>query len=138
MRTGTIQIGGREYILCFSAWVVRECAERYGTIGQIDRALTEGTETEMMDECVWLLERMMQAGSKYAEKIGIEHPKPLSGEDIYDLCGLDDLFGMKESLFRTIENGNGRKIEVEEAADGKNTAAAQPDGIRLSGISGMA
>ena len=40
MRTATIDICGREYLLCFSARVVRAVTERYGGMEHIDEALT--------------------------------------------------------------------------------------------------
>ena len=36
MRTAKISIDGREYLLCFSARVMRACTERYGGVESID------------------------------------------------------------------------------------------------------
>lgn len=127
MRTGMIEIGKKEYILCFSAKVVRECAERYGSFDQIGKALLDGTEVEIMDESVWLLEQMMAAGNRYAEREGIQNPKPLTYDEIYDLCGLDDMMSLRTKVFDAIENGSKRRIEVEET--GKNGGAAQSDAM---------
>ncbi len=124
MRTGKIEINGKAYLLCFSSRVVRECSARYGGIEKIGEALTKGTEAEIMDECFWLLALMMDAGARYAKIEGLENPKPLSFDELYDVCGLDDLMGMKERIFETVANGNERKIEV-EPEKGKNGETTQ-------------
>lgn len=135
MRTGKIEVHGKEYILCFSARVVRACSERYGGIERIGNVLTEGTQAEQMDESFWLLEKMMEAGARYAKLEGLENPTPLSFDDLYDLCGMDDLAEMKTSIFETVSNGNGRSVEV-EPEKGKNAEATLQESL-LSGTSGM-
>ena len=134
MRTGTIEVNQKRYLLCFSARVIRACTERYGTLEAIDKALKADKEAQVMDECFWLLSQMMQAGSRYASLQGIDNPKPLQVDDLYDLCGVDDLMHLKASIFETIENGTQRNIEVETEPE-KNGEATQPD-LSLSGISG--
>ncbi len=135
MKTGKIEIGGKEYLLCFSTRVMRACSERYGGIGNIDKALLEGTEARMMDESFWLLAAMMDAGARYARLEGIETPPPLSYDDLYDLCGVDDLLGMKTKIFETVANGNEREIETEQEK-GKNGETTQTDSVQ-GGTSGM-
>lgn len=119
MRTAKIEINGKEHLLCFSARVMRACSERYGSVENIGKALMEGTEAQTMDESVWLLSAMMDAGARYAKMEGIETPPPLSYDDLYDLCGIDDLLEMKTKIFETVANGSERKIET-EAEEGKN------------------
>ncbi len=119
MRTGKIEINGKEYLLCFSTRVMRDCSERYGGIENMNKALLEGTGAQMMDESIWLLAVMMDAGARYAKLNSIETPPPLSYDDLYDLCGVDDLLGMKTKIFETVANGNEREIEV-EPEKGKN------------------
>lgn len=113
MRTGKIEINGKEYLLCFSTRVVRACSERYGGVENIDKALMQGTEVNMMDESFWLLATMMDAGARYAKLNGIETPPPLSYDDLYDLCGVDDLMGMKTKIFETVASGSEREIDTE-------------------------
>ncbi len=132
MRTGKIEINGKEYLLCFSTRVVRACSERYGGVENIDKALIQGTEANMMDESFWLLATMMDAGARYAKLNGIETPPPLSYDDLYDLCGVDDLLGMKTKIFETVANGNEREIEV-EPEKGKNVETTR----QISASGGM-
>lgn len=119
MRTAKIEISGKEYLLCFSARVMRDCSERYGGIENIDKALLHGAESKQMDESFWILAIMMDAGARYAKLNGIETPPPLSYDDLYDLCGVDDLMGMKTKIFETVANGSDREIEIEQE-DEKN------------------
>ena len=95
MRTAKIEINKKEYLLCFSARVMRDCSERYGNAENIGKALTEGTEAQKMDESFWLLSAMMDAGAKYAKVEGVSTPPPLSYDTLYDLCGMDDLLDLK-------------------------------------------
>lgn len=123
MRTGKIEINKKDYLLCFSARVIRACSQRYGSVDKIGDALTEGTEIEIMDECFWLLSTMMDAGARYAKLEGIENPTPLSFEDLYDLSDLLDLAMAKERIFETVAEGNKREVEVEP--EQKNAETAQ-------------
>lgn len=125
MRTGKIEVNGREYLLCFSARVVRACAERYGSVDKIGDALSAGTEMEVMDECFWLLAEMMDAGSRYAKLEGMENPAPLSMDALYDTCSMEDIANMKARIFETVTNGNERMVET-EPEKGKNGGTAQP------------
>ncbi len=123
MRTGKIEINKKEYLLCFSARVIRECSKRYGSVDKIADALTEGTEIEKLDESFWLLAAMMEAGARYAALEGIENPKPLSYDDLYDASDLLDLSMAKDHIFKAIAEGNKRNVEVEP--ERKNAEAAQ-------------
>lgn len=135
MRTGKIEISGKEYLLCFSARVVRDCAERYGDIKDIFSILTEAEETKQMDESFWLLAKMIDAGARYARLEGIENPAPLSQEDLYDIFGVDDLLDMKTKIMDTVTNGNEREIET-EPEKGKNGETTRQISAS-SGTSGM-
>ena len=113
MRTGKIEINKMEYLLCFSARVIRECSKRYGSVDKIGDALAKGTEAEIMDECFWLLATMMYAGARYAKLEEIENPSPLSYDDLYDLSNLLDLSTAKERIYETVSEGNSREVEIE-------------------------
>lgn len=124
MRTGKIKVNGKEYLLCFSARVVRSCAKRYGSVEKINEALSTGTEADIMDESFWMLAEMMDAGARYAKLEGLECPEPLSVDDLYDTCSMEDIISMKERIFETVSNGNERNVET-EPEKGKNARAAQ-------------
>lgn len=134
MRTGKIEVNGKEYLLCFSLRVVRDCTERYGSVENIADALSTGTEVEQLDECIWLLSKMMEGGARYAKEEGIENPVPLGYDSLYDLLDLKDIFKMKESIFLAVANGNDREVET-EPEKGKNAETTQQETL-LSGMFG--
>ena len=134
MRTGKITINKKDYLLCFSARAMRDCSERYGGVENIGKALMEGTEAQIMDESLWLLSAMMDAGARYAKVEGVEVPPPLEYDALYDLCGMDDLLEMKMSIFETISGGNERRIETEAETE-KNAQTTRPPSTS-SGTSG--
>lgn len=134
MRTARIAINGTEYLLCFSARVMRACAERYGSVEHIGKALTEGTEAQMMDESFWLLSEMMEAGARYARMEDLNAPPPLSCDDLYDVCSIEDLTEMQTRIFETVANGNERRIET-ESEEGKNAQTTRQD-LMSGGASG--
>lgn len=135
MRTGKIEINGKEYLLCFSARVVRDCVERYGNTESVFQALSEGTEIEQMDESFWMLAKMIDAGARYARLEGIENPQPLDQDALYDIFGVDDLLEMRTKIMGTVVGGSEREIETEQET-GKNGETTRQD-LVSGGTSGM-
>ena len=140
MRTATIRLSGRDYPLCFSTRVVRACTERYGGVDKISAALDASGPVSVLDESLWLLAAMLDAGARYARLNGQECPPPPTQEALYDLCGMDDLGRLRANIMETMTRGQSRTVEVEPP---KNAVATQ-DGAgtegpsALSGTSGMA
>lgn len=125
MRTGTIDINRKTYILCFSARVIRACAERYGDVNKIDDVLSDDSDdVKKLDECFWLLAQMMDAGARYAKMEGVDNPTPLSTDDLLDIFDIESMSKLNESIKSTITNGSGRAIETKEQK-GKNANATQ-------------
>lgn len=124
MRTARITIDGAEHLLCFSARVVRACTERYGDIVNIDEVLSGGSPVNAMDEAVWMIAAMMDAGARYANLNGLDNPPPLTEEELLDVCDLGDLTQLTSKITETITNG---RTPTVEAAPAKN-ARATPEG----------
>lgn len=122
MRTTEIEIAGTAYPLCFSVRVMRDCAERYGEFGKIDEALRGGTQAKTLDELLWLMSRLMDAGARYAARNGLEHPEALSREELYDLCHVGDVVMLRSKVTEAIRVGQKTNIEVEP---GKNAQTTQ-------------
>lgn len=136
MRTARITIDGAEYLLCFSARVVRACTERYGDITNIDKALTGGSDVQAkdkalprgsavqaMDEAVWMIAAMMDAGARYAKLNGLDNPPPLTEEELLDVCDLGDFTQLTSKITETITNGKTPTVEAEPAKNAKATPA---------------
>lgn len=118
-----MKINGREHILCFSARVIRDCSERYGDWSKVFEAMSEGTDTQKLDETIWLLTRLMDAGARYAAQNGIECPKPLNCDELYDSCSLADFFSLRDKITDTIRAGQETKIKAEAPKNGEATPA---------------
>lgn len=124
MRTATINIGGKDRLLCFSARVVRSCTERYGGVEHIGEQLNGHDVEKNLDEAVWLLGQMLDAGARYAKMSGLENPDAPPVDDLYDLLGMDDFAGLRGKISETISNGGTASVK---AAAPKN-AGATPEG----------
>ena len=123
MRTARITIDGAEHLLCFSARVVRACTERYGEMGGMDEALTSGSPVQAIDESVWMIATMMDAGARYAKLNGMDNPPPLTEEELLDVCDLGDLTQLTSKITETITNGKTPTVEAEPAKNAKATPA---------------
>lgn len=123
MRTASININGREHILCFSARVVRDCSERYGEWNKIFAAMSEGSEVDKLDTAVWLMSRLMDAGARYAAQNGMDCPKPLSFDEIYDSFSLADFFALRSKITETIKAGQATAVETAPPKNAEATPA---------------
>lgn len=125
MRTARISVDGADYLLCFSARVVRDCTERYGDIGSVQTVLNDDDKVKALDEAVWMISRMMDAGARYAKLNGLDNPPPLSMDDLYDVCDISDFSGLRGKIQETITNGQTARVEAEPQ---KNAGTAQGGG----------
>lgn len=122
MRTASITLNGQEHLLCFSARVVRACTERYGDVSGLGDALDNPDKLKALDEAVWILAQMMDAGDRYAKLNGLENPEPLSVDAIYDMSDLNDFFAIRQKVVATVTQGRATHVEVEPP---KNAGATQ-------------
>lgn len=145
MRTAKIEIGGREYLLCFSARVVRAVTERYGGVEYIDSALSGRPQrgdaapeavdgqnpaaesafdaVRALDEAVWLLSAMMDGGARYAKLNDLDNPPVLTADDLLDVLDLSDFSRLKSKIAETITNGERRNVEATPPKNAKTTQA---------------
>lgn len=118
MRTAKIELDGKEYLLCFSARVIRACAERYGDVSGLGDALDNEDRLKAMDEAMWILSKMIDGGARYAALNGIENPNPLSVDELYDTSDISDFSRIKLKIMEAVTNGKRKTVEV---APPKNT-----------------
>lgn len=121
MRIGSIGIDGKQHILCFSVRVVRHCTERYGSVNGLYAALSNENELEALDEALWILSEMMQAGDKYAKMHGIENAPCMTPDELEDACDLKDFLQMKAAIVLTITNGKKTNVEAESSPNAEAT-----------------
>lgn len=132
MRTAKIDICGREYLLCFSARVVRAVTERYGGIEHIDEALSgkggtdgEANAVRALDEAVWILATMMDGGARYAKHNGLDNPPPMTAEDLLDVLDIGDFARLRVKIAETITNGKEVHVEAEPSKNAETTSEDQ-------------
>lgn len=125
MRTATITINGKEHLLCFSARVIRACTERYGDVSGLGDALDDPDKGKALDEAVWILAQMMDAGARYAKLNGLDNPEPLSADQIYDTSDLGDFFAIRKRVVDTVTQGRATHVEVEPSKNGEATQGAR-------------
>ena len=122
MRTAKLTLNGVEYTLCFSARVMRSCAERYGDMNAIYDALNKDKPVEALDEAVWLLAQLIDGGARYSRLNGGDAPS-ISPDDLYDIAGIDDLTNLPRKIAETISAGQATTVEAHsknaEATPGK-------------------
>lgn len=121
MRTSKITIDGKEYILCFSVRVILAFNDRYGGLEHVDAALSGGDMGENLKEAIWMISTMMDGGARYANLNGLYNPPPLTCEDLYDLCGIDDFKGLRGKISETITEGRKVHVELEPPKNGEAT-----------------
>lgn len=135
MKTATITLDGKAYLLCFSTRVVKKCAERYGGVEKISAALGNEDAVQALDESLWILAAMLDAGGRYAALNGLENPTPPDQETLYDICDVSDFAGLKGKIMETITAGKAHNVETQLP---KNAGATQTQkrGEAPSGLSG--
>ena len=119
MRTTVITLLGEERILCCSTRFIRDCSERYGAVDGIEQALT-GAQSKVLDEAMWLLAGLMDAGDRWAKLNGKDNPDPLTADQLLDLFGMDDLKDVVKNIKTAISAGNETTVKVAS----KNAEAA--------------
>lgn len=120
MRTAKIRIDGTEYVLCFSGRTMRACTQRYGDVSKIAEALDTKDTVKALDETIWLLSALMDAGARYCRLNGVECPDPLSYDELYDRVDIPDISSLRYKVMETICAG---KEATVVARPGKNTEA---------------
>lgn len=140
MKTVSIPIAGQEHLLCFSTRVVKACYERRGGVDGVVAVMTNKEDLMgILDEVVWMLATMMDAGYRYASASHLKTAQPLTADTLMDLVSLQDIKEIQQVIFETMRRGKEHYVEAdapkneETTQEMTETTAAQP----LGGISGM-
>ena len=120
MRTAKVSIDGREHLLCFSVRVLRAVVDRYGSVEGLYAATSTEDQAKNLDEALWQLAAMMDAGARYAVLEGLPNGEPLTQEQLYDACDISDFFYFLMAVQRTITSGVSPSLQVD---DSKNREA---------------
>lgn len=124
MRTTSVTLGGKEYLLCFSVRVSRACSERYGSVANIADALSAQDEAKVLDETVWLFSMMADAGYRYAKNNSFDPlPPTLSTEDILDNFDMPDFSLLVAQVKAAIAAGSATTVEAQAEGNAEATRA---------------
>lgn len=130
MKCRTVELCGRQYPLRFSLRVVRDCTERYGSIENIfDAMIQEGQNGgQIVDEILWLLGAMLDAGYRYARLNEESTPEPPDADTLLDVLDIQDA---QRTLMDAMVGDSARSVEAESKKNGETaaeTASSPPPG----------
>ena len=123
MRVAEIEIDGKKYKTCFSARVMRACTERYGGVDGVENAISSNNVVGALDEAIWMLSVLMDAGARYCAMNGIDHNPALTMDELYDVVSTDDLAQLQAAVSSTIIAGKETTVEAEPPKNAKATPA---------------
>lgn len=132
MKTGKIEILGREHTLCFSTRVTSSCIDKFGSLEAMFDALGDDNLGAALENALWMLAKMLDAGRRYAKFAWDREEKAVSLDELLDLYGLDDLTALSLALRETVINGSLREV-VTEAKNGEATQGENGEKTALRG-----
>lgn len=112
MKTETININNKEYILCFSLNSVQGLIGRYGDTN-LNKIFNENDTAKGLDETIWVLNLLMVSGKKYAEINGLKSEEVPSAEDLKYIVGVDDIKNIQDKLYSCIRKDVSRNVDLE-------------------------
>lgn len=112
MRTATVKINNKEYLVCFSTRVLLAIEEREGDSEKgLQRILSDGKASDLF----WLLAQMIDAGDRYAKIEGIDNAGKISYDDLLDTVGVGEYSEMFAAVAEAVKAGNTPTIKTAPA-----------------------
>jgi len=122
MKGATITLAGKEYPLRFSLRAVKACTDRYGSLdGMFEAIQVKNGQVDVVDECLWLLSTLLDAGYRYCKASGEDAPEPPDEDTLMDMLDLAEMQGV---LLRAITGDSQRTVEAEPPKNGGAGEAA--------------
>ena len=84
-RTTKINIGGKEYILCYSSRVVRSICVKFGSPGKMNEMLENEAPITRVETMLFVIHELIQAGAVFAKMNGFNNPEPLTLKELNTL-----------------------------------------------------
>lgn len=123
MRCKTVTLAGIEYPLRFTLRAVKACGEKYGSLEGMFAAIQGkcGDTVGVVDDCLWLLNLMLDAGYRYNLANGQSALEPPPEDLLLDTL---DLAEMQVALLSAIAGDSERTVEAEPPKNGESAEAA--------------
>lgn len=124
MRCRTVTLAGIEYPMRFSLRTVKACGEKYGSLEGMFEAIQgkSGRGTlEVVDDCLWLMNLMLDAGYRYNLANGQSALEPPPEDLLLDTL---DLAEMQGAMLGAIAGDSERTVEAEPPKNGDGAEAA--------------
>lgn len=123
MKSMTVTLAGQEYPLRFTLRAVKACTDRYGSLeGMFDAIQVKSGQVDVVDECLWLLKTLLDAGYRYSAANGEESPYPPDEETLLDVLDLKEMQGV---LLSAIAGDSQRTVEADPPKNGGDGEAAE-------------
>ena len=110
MRLSYINLGGVDYPACFSLSATEDIVEHFGSLDGMTAALESGNMMEQMRAVDTVLTVLLEAGQRYCEAMGKDHPAPLTCRpaDIIDVTDPSAI----QAIFSVIGQDSKREVEA--------------------------
>lgn len=123
MRTVDFEIAGVKYPLCFTLGAFCQICDRYGCtleeyLNELDRLMRED-QKKGLEEYIWLLHTLLQAGWDKATYDQEEPPTPPGMDELKELVCFGDL----SVVIQAIHAGNTREVGAQPAKNGEGAGA---------------
>lgn len=123
MKVNYLTLGGQQHPVCFSLGAGEELVEKFGVdLHELPDKLFGGTTAEQLRAMDVMLTVLLKYGRQYAQYAGESVPEPLPCRPI-DLIGIDEIGGMKSTIFGLIGKDAETSVELED--NGKNAEPTQ-------------
>lgn len=119
-KVGTIKINGVDYKVCLSTSVLMALEDRNGRT--TDEELNAILSSTSVKDLFWLLDKMLQAGYKYAVKLGDTGvPEPPTFEDLVDCTLVSDYKTMFSDLKNAVAESSKPDVEIQNEKNAPTT-----------------
>ena len=116
----TVKLGGKEYPIIFSAWVIDQIQEKSD---DVEAELSRILDSSKVKDMLWLLSLFLRGGYEGAKILGKETPEPPTFEQLMFLTSVTDFASIGKAIREAVGTGE-PDVKLE---DEKNLKATTPE-----------
>lgn len=121
MRTVTIELAGKERLLCFGTKTMLEVNKKYGGLSALGKKLGTENHEERIGALLWMAQALMEAGARYDKAMGQQPHEPLTAEVMADVLDIHDLLELQRAVSDAVLNGQKRTVGAEPPKNAEAT-----------------